>query len=385
MAKNGSGPRLDDASPDRSDEEGHSDFIRTPAAKSSPYHEAVTFLELLRPGGPWLLIAIDPTKEEGERGQIEADTVRNADEIREFIATYIGRCNLYYSVNPTRTAMRKKPTKADIARIEYLPGDLDPNSNEAPTDAKARYREGLKTFAPPPTAIIDSGNGINALWRLAEPIVLSMPVRDEKKKKWKYPPEVAEAEGRSKAIMEALGSEAGTQNIDRILRLPGTINIPTKAKKAKGRVECPTALISFNDKAYALDDFPEPKTKPKAERKAKEPGEKKPLDNELINLLYLPNAKPCGPYKEGRNAALWAFLKKAIWKGVDDNDMLDALQDPRYKGYGIYEHCVENGGEDYIKKQIEKALDDSEPAASEDRKIVILIKGRRPPRHRQEN
>lgn len=65
------------------------------------YQVAVDFLERLRPGGPWVLTAIDPTKKEGDKGQIEFCTAHEANEIRQFIAPRIGRFNLYYSVNPT--------------------------------------------------------------------------------------------------------------------------------------------------------------------------------------------------------------------------------------------------------------------------------------------
>jgi hypothetical protein len=88
-------------------------------------------------------------------------------------------------------------------------------------------------------------------------------VKDEKgKDKLVLCPEaqliVNDAEARTKALMLRLGSEAGTQNIDRILRLPGTINLPTKAKREKGRVECQTELISFNGASYGLEAFPLP-------------------------------------------------------------------------------------------------------------------------------
>src|SRR6516225_4884368 len=49
--------------------------------------------------------------------------------------------------------------------------------------------------------------------------------------------------------MEKLGSVAGTQNIDRILRLPGTVNLPTKAKIKKGRTACQSGLLAYSELA----------------------------------------------------------------------------------------------------------------------------------------
>ena len=72
-----------------------------------------------------------------------------------------------------RTAMTRKAAKTDIAAIEYLLGDLDPHGGESSQDPKARYLKALKTFKPAATAIIDSGNGIQGLWKLATPIELA--------------------------------------------------------------------------------------------------------------------------------------------------------------------------------------------------------------------
>ena len=59
--------------------------------------------------------------------------------------------------------------------------------------------------------------------------------------------------------MLRLGSKAGTQNIDRILRLPGTTNLPNAKKRKKGRVACPTKLLWFDGASYPLDAFPKRK------------------------------------------------------------------------------------------------------------------------------
>lgn len=213
------------------------------------------FLEKLRPGGPWLPAAIMP-----EGGTPTVITARTAADVDAFIATHNGTRNLYYSVNPTRTAMRKKAEKTDIAAIEYVLADLDPATGETSEAAKARYLTQLNgTFEPKPTAAIDSGNGIQGLWKLKERIVLGEPIRNTKGK-LEFAPEdqakIADVEACSAELMRQLGAKAGTQNIDRILRLPGTTNLPNAKKRKEGRVTCQATLLWFNDTSYPLDAFP---------------------------------------------------------------------------------------------------------------------------------
>ena len=224
-------------------------------AEADTYSEPIDFLEWLRPGGPWVLTAIIPN------GATTTITARDANEVREFIRANDGEQNLYFSVNPTRRAMRSKAAKTDIAAIEFLFADLDPRDDESPEAAKRRYLEAFKE--PKPAAVIDSGNGIQGLWRLAEPIELAEPVlvADQKRKTERaFSPKtaaiIADVEARTAALMRRLGSVVGTQNIDRIFRLPGTINLPNKAKLEKGRVACPTKLIRCNEATCKLDDFP---------------------------------------------------------------------------------------------------------------------------------
>jgi hypothetical protein len=120
-----------------------------------PNNVPVTFLERLRPGGPWLLTAIVPD------GATTTITAHTTDQIEAFVRQHDGRANLYYSVNPTRTAMNKKAAKTNIVAIEYVLGDLDPASDETSEAAKARYIGQLDgALEPKPTAGIDSGNGI---------------------------------------------------------------------------------------------------------------------------------------------------------------------------------------------------------------------------------
>jgi hypothetical protein len=177
------------------------------APKINGADTAVEFLERLRPGGPWVLTAIGPLDE-----TIETITAFTPDDVHDFINVNNGQRNLYYTVNPTRRAMTSKPAKIDIAAIEYLLGDLDPRDDETSEAAKARYLEALEREYPA-TEVIDSGNGLQALWKLAEPIDISqhLPVKGKDGNPILAPEAaaiVADAEARSAALMQRLGSKA---------------------------------------------------------------------------------------------------------------------------------------------------------------------------------
>jgi hypothetical protein len=200
----------------------HSNNLGEPQAPSNVeglFSESISFLAQLRSNGPWVLTAIVPDD------HTITISARTTAEINAFVHEHNGKLNLYYAVNPLRNLMWKKAAKADVAAIEYLLADLDPATGETSEAAKARYLEQLNgSFEPKPTAIVDSGNGIQCLWKLANPIVL--PEEEAVRKAI-----IADAEARTKAIMVRLGAKPGTQNIDRILRLPGTINLPNAKKE----------------------------------------------------------------------------------------------------------------------------------------------------------
>src|SRR6516165_9302910 len=169
---------------------------------------AISFLAQLRSNGPWVLPAILP---DGGAPTI-TKTVHAAREVEAFLHEHNGKRNIYYSTNQTKTELTKKASKADIAAIEYPLADLDPAAGETSEAAKARYLAQLETFDPKPTVTVDSGNGIQCLWRLTDAIVL--PEEEAVRKAI-----IEDVEARSAALMVRLGAKPGTQNIDRILAI----------------------------------------------------------------------------------------------------------------------------------------------------------------------
>src|SRR4029078_9126535 len=126
-----------------------------------------------------------------------------------------------------------------IARAHFLQVDLDSQSGEELEAAKDRALAKLNAMSMPATVIGDSGNGLNALWRLNEPVPLDSPEA------------IASVEATNQALSAMVGGDS-TWDVSRIFRLPGTMNLPTKTKRAKGRVQCPSRLLHLNGAAYSL-------------------------------------------------------------------------------------------------------------------------------------
>ena len=331
-------PSKDDRAEHRSNSE-KGDGSKVP----SDFHEATDFLERLRPGGPWVLTAIHQTQ-----NSIKTLTAHNASEVLDFVRAHDGKWNIYFSVNPTRAAMRTKASKLDIAAIEFIISDLDPRDDESPEDAKARYLKALGTFKPAATALIDSGDGIQALWHLETRIELAERVGET------FPAEnaaiIAEVEARSATLMKRLGSVAGTQNIDRILRLPGTTNLPNKKKIKAGRVACQARLISFNDSKYSLDAFPAPEPSGKG-RKAGAGIDTLPISKRMKDLIRGID-DPDHPYAS-RSEAVYAVIVAMVGAGCADKQIETVFLDTNY---AISAHVLEQSkSPEYLAWQIARA------------------------------
>jgi hypothetical protein len=123
--------------------------------------------------------------------------------------------NVYWSVNRVAEGTNKKPGKADIVAARFAHVDIDPPKGGGVFD-KLKTQAELATLPVPPTLIIDSGGGLQAFWRLAGPAS----------------PDDVESVNRS--LAQRLGGD-NCQNIDRLMRLPGTVNYPNAKKRADGR------------------------------------------------------------------------------------------------------------------------------------------------------
>jgi hypothetical protein len=172
----------------------------------------------------------------GEAGKVAARSFGSAerDSAEAWIKENQGKANLYYSVNEPKSSVRnRKTTKQDIARALHLHVDVD--------DLTALDR--LRRFVPKPTVIVASGGGYQAFWKLKEPT-----------------PDLARVERINTDLARKLGGDK-CHNIDRIMRLPGTINVPNAKKRKAGRVPGLAYLVEDEtdwSRTYSLGDFDDP-------------------------------------------------------------------------------------------------------------------------------
>jgi len=155
-----------------------------------------------------------------------------------------GYANPYLGVCPRPRP--KTGEKKDIEIVRSLWADID---DTKPDEALFRIDEvGL----PRPSIAVNSGHGTHVYWLLAEAVrVIDAAVRDR-------------VEGIMKRLREPIRADA-TQDLSRVLRLPGTWNV----KDARnGAPRAPVVLVELNEHRYTLEEIgeylPPPVAKPPA-------------------------------------------------------------------------------------------------------------------------
>lgn len=207
--------------------------------------EAISFLQRVRPEGPWALTAIFPDPpEDGPPTHTETFFPGEEDRALAWLEKRSGRMNLYWTVNPTIGRIRSKARKEDVEAITMLHVDIDPEGSEDPAAARTAARAKLAAFSPPPSFEIDSGGGMQGFWLLDE--ALRVEGDKEQAKVW---------EAYSKQLEIVLGGDS-CHDCSRVMRLPGTINLPNAKKRKKGRRPRLASLVEYHEKrVYPLHDF----------------------------------------------------------------------------------------------------------------------------------
>lgn len=134
---------------------------------SGDSEEAMRFLRWFRPGGPWTLTAIGVDRQSIETATFGEDSVV---ALLDWLAGRNGKDNLYFMVNPAIRRLTKKARKEDVESLAWLHVDCDPPKGADLKSSQAEILTRLQAFEPKPNAIIFSGGGYQAFWRLDEPL-----------------------------------------------------------------------------------------------------------------------------------------------------------------------------------------------------------------------
>jgi hypothetical protein len=167
------------------------------------------------------------------------------DGVAAWLSGVPAGANVYYSVNePAAGAPHGKLRKEHIGRVRAVFVDIDPSADAQTIDGRATVLQRAEALraAPeaPPSVIIDSGRGVQALWLLSD-----------------RPPSAetaAAAEATGRAAAHLAGGDA-VQNVDRILRLPGTANYPDAKKRAKGWGVSRASVLHAAEHLYTLAEL----------------------------------------------------------------------------------------------------------------------------------
>ena len=224
-----------------------------PTVVSSNTAKAIDFFMRLFPVGRLAVAEIAPD-DPGCRGE----TFTLPGDIRQ-LATWIdarqGQRNLYYTLNEPVPRERQKGKSGrlcrdDIETIRGLAVDLDPRQEiEAQPDGFFVERERLRQIMlgwrgdeNGPTALVDSGGGIQGVFLLLEPLPVTADTS-------------AAVEAQARALSRMFGGDA-VHSLEHLFRMPFTINLPTPAKRAKGRREAETrSQIPDPQRRHTLDDL----------------------------------------------------------------------------------------------------------------------------------
>lgn len=280
----------------------------------------------------------------------------------QWIEQWQGQRNIYFAVNPPRVRIDKKLSKTDIAAMACLHVDVDPRPGQEHETERLRILSILRVHEPEPSVIVDSGGGYQAYWLLDHEHELDGTESTAER-----------AEGYNRQLEIHLGGDH-CHNVDRIMRVPGTVNLPDAKKRAKGRKPALAKIMEADfGKRYPLSLF----TRAAAVQEDTGPGlrpEGVKISGNLprVQLSELPSTvhdftktlifhgrDPENPSKySSRSEVVFRVACDLVRADVSDDVIASILLDPDYK---ISESVREQKRRDaYVARQIKRARDEVE-------------------------
>ncbi len=151
-----------------------------------------------------------------------------------------GQLNVYIGANPR---FRRRGTRDDVHTARGAWADLDFHQIDPNRDLalELAYRR-IEALGMRPTMLVHTGNGLQAWWLFRAPVAVS--------KEW--PAERFEAI--NNGLAEQLGGDH-VHDLARVLRVPGTVNLPDARKRERGCVPVMARLLKVGGPTYAPQDF----------------------------------------------------------------------------------------------------------------------------------
>lgn len=273
------------------------------------------------------------------------------DEVKKllpFITHHNKKNNLYFCVNPLRgpvldeNGVQKKAAETDILCVSHLHVDLDPNIDDAngKTLSSERQRILQEMQGVDLSALINSGGGFQAFWRLESQI----PIKEEDPKE-----QISHLKSHNIYLRDKYGGD-NCQDLARLMRLPGTWNMLNEKKRKQGRKPALAHVIRIENETFKLSDF-ELKYSNSVPSAASTSTQLKnlPISKNCIELIV--TGKHPEREFESRSEGLFSVLCSLAKAGIDDQAILQICRDP---GFEISEKPLEHS-EEWLRKQLECA------------------------------
>ncbi|MBX7496850.1 RepB family DNA primase [Qipengyuania sp. 6B39] len=276
----------------------------------------------------------------------------------------VERYNIYFMLNTPTHDLTKKAKKRDTKWM--IGGHVDIDPRKPPNDATeaekvqhyAREREAaatkLRDFKPAPSLKIDSGGGMQGIWLFEDPLYIGGNEAAAE-----------DAELYNQHLETVLGGDS-CHNVDRVLRLPGTINW----KEGDGRKPRLARLVSPLEgelpKRYRVAEF----TAASARKASVTSGQAKvqlegipaPIDLDTLPAAVTPRTRmlivqgddPDDPLRySSRSEVTFAVVCEMVRAGCTDEQIAAVIADP---DLGISAHTLaQKQTRAYVERQIERA------------------------------
>jgi hypothetical protein len=324
---------------------------------------SIEFLKKFQPKGPWTLTCIQTDKKGIDGATFTSDQEKEA---KTWLDKWVGKRNLYFSVNETFGDVGRKADKTQIKSAGWLYVDVDCREGEdIPSEMDRILKlmtKDLPTGIPEPTVVVFSGGGFQAFWKLKNKIEI-----DGEQEKWEY------YEAFNKRLEQIFDGDH-CHNVDRIMRLPGTINVPDAKKIKKGRTEQLAKVMKFTTQSYDLEENFKPASQVQTQGSVMQDAAVRSGDdidlegsdekiNDLseldqwdvpdrVKVIIAQGRHPDQPKKGDNSRSAWVFdaVCNLIRCGVPDGVIYSILLD---KDWGIAESVLEQKDpQRYAIKQI---------------------------------